>query len=308
MSQSRAWVFTDNVTERYEDDLQLKWPEFPRHIRYVVWQLEAAPTTGQLHYQGYMQMLIPTRLNWMKQVLPGARFAVAEGSLEENQRYCKRDDKRVEGDGTGPWEYGKPTKQGGRSDLEAIAIDVLAGMSMRDIAIDHPSDYIRYHRGLWAFRDITVEPAKRDGFMALALVGRPGTGKSRYVSDRHGGRGNCWLEDDKAGWMGDYVDEKTIVFDEFMGNFPLGSILRLVSQAPFVQRIKGGHRHVTADRVVFTSNTNPKDWYPESAAWARRVDEPWFITIEVDELSTVEEIEDRIKAATIGEGERTEDD
>ena len=50
-------------------------------------------------------------------------------------------------------------KQGKRSDLEAVAEDVRSGMSLDDVAREHPVSYIRYHKGIAALQT-KIAPAK----------------------------------------------------------------------------------------------------------------------------------------------------
>lgn len=293
--QARGFCFTDF---KVDVNLMDKWPEYV-HVKYAVWQKEVSPTTGREHYQGYVQFDRPTRMSAVASILPGAHLEKAMGTAQANKEYCTKEDSRIEG----PWEYGKMSTQGERSDLDDFARQIDEGVPMSLIASEHKSTYIRYSRGLWDYRSITRRPVARPGLRVIYLWGEPGVGKSRWAAERCTGADCSWIEDNAHGWGGFYADERYIIFDEFRGSMPLNSMLTLVSQAPYSIPVKGGFRAINADRIVFTSNTRPEDVYPTSRAWARRCREVWFWSVEVPNISTPEEIDVLVNKAMEAAGD-----
>ena len=94
--------------------------------------------------------------------------------------------------------------------------------------------------------------------------GRTGTGKTTYCIENH--RSAYWPVDTR--WFDGYNGEDTIVFDEFRGrqldepnSLSLANLLRLLDRGPFLAPVKGGFVHIRADKFIFTSNIDPKDWY-----------------------------------------------
>lgn len=103
-SSSRTWTFTHFA---WEDPLEICEAAFMAHCKYVVFQKEAAPTTGREHYQGYLYLnghngLARNTLISRIPCLRGANLQVALGSPVDNKRYCTKEESRVDG----PWEFG----------------------------------------------------------------------------------------------------------------------------------------------------------------------------------------------------------
>lgn len=81
-------------------------------VKYAVVQLEKAPDTGKLHFQGYMQLPKPMRIPGAKRLLEcdSAHLEPRKGTREQAADYCKKPESRVDG----PWEYGLKSSQGVR--------------------------------------------------------------------------------------------------------------------------------------------------------------------------------------------------
>lgn len=116
--------------------------------------------------------------------------------------------------------------------------------------------------------------------MVIWLWGEPRSGKSTWVTDHFMDTDDFptfWADDDKEGWLGDYQDQETIVFNEFRGLMPLQKMLKLVDHAPLnytkIKNIK--QRPMLATTFVFTSNHEPAHYYDDTA-WLARTAEPWF--------------------------------
>lgn len=113
-SRHRCWVFTWNNPPMVLIDWEVLGTPLNRST-YLVYQLEAAATTGTLHYQGYVCFKQGVTLNAMRRDFPGARLAPAKGTPEKNFTYCTKDDPTYI---DGPWEHGvKPVGQGQRTDI-----------------------------------------------------------------------------------------------------------------------------------------------------------------------------------------------
>lgn len=69
-----------------------------------VFQKEAAPTTGRLHFQGRISLKVKNRSTW--QILPGV-FTTPEHDSESSEFYCMKPDSRIEG----PWSDRDPKAQ-----------------------------------------------------------------------------------------------------------------------------------------------------------------------------------------------------
>lgn len=253
MSRLRNGLFTLQVSS--EEQLRVLDPTLWPHARYAVWQLEMAPTTGQLHYQGYVEFDTTMSLSTLQQLdgLEGAHWESRRGTAEQASDYCEKEETRVDG----PWHFGVRSSQGKRSDLVRVAERIRAGDSLVRIAEEDPATVIRYQRGFSWYASLHAR--QRNWPMEiLVLVGPSGCGKSRYAMENFPGA--YWKPPGQ--WWPGYQGEETVVLDEFYGSsMPFGELLRLCDRYPLTVETKGGHCAFTSKRLVFTSNQHPKDWY-----------------------------------------------
>ena len=118
-------------------------------VKYAIWQLESAPSTSQIHLQGYVELYKKQRLSFVKKILPTAHLEPRLGSREQARDYCSKQQTRLQNIPAGPWEFGEfipGPGQGTRSDLGML--DYLMG------ELDHGrityDDIFNHYRLLWA--------------------------------------------------------------------------------------------------------------------------------------------------------------
>ena len=71
-----------------------------------------------------------------------------------------------------------------------------------------------------------------------------------------------------------YSGQQTIVLDDYMSQVPFEDIKTLTGFAPVSYQTKGDVVQVLAKKWVFSSCTEPLDWYVDPyGEWARRVRE-----------------------------------
>lgn len=238
-------------------------------IKYIIWQIEAAPTTGKLHAQGYLELVNPMSFSAIKKRLgdPQAHLEARKGTPQEAADYCSKEETRVEG----PFEYGEISKQGKRSDLESVVAMVEEKTPLSEIAASAPHQFIKFHKGIIALRHALDEPKPRKKPEIYFIFGEPGTGKSRWAFENYP---NAFRASDNSyGWFDGYDQHETVIFDDFYGQFPLQLMLNLLDYYPLRLPIKGGYVTVHAHRFIFTSNNPPEQMYIRSEAFMRRVSE-----------------------------------
>lgn len=270
-SRVRNWVFVWNNPDF--NDL-----EFPDYVSYAFWQREIGESKTE-HLQGYLQCSRAVDLGTLKKWNKSMHFEPAGGDLEENKVYCSKEEGRL----AGPWEYGQPKRQGKRTDLDTVAEQIREGKAVVDVADLFPSQYIRYYRGIERYKSLRGAPL-RPNLRVIIYWGESGSGKTGRADWEFPPPGACKVRDNPSGWMGNYLDQETIIFDEFAsegrGRMPLDIILQLCSHGRVVLDVKGGHCNVYADTIVFTSNYSPDQWY-DAPAWQRRLGEPWCQIVEM---------------------------
>jgi len=94
---SRHYVFTVNSKPRdFYDDMTAIFLTNQPDMTYICGQLELA-STGQIHFQGYVQLKEKRGLKWLKnQLNQTAHFEVKRGTNEQARDYCKKPETRVE--------------------------------------------------------------------------------------------------------------------------------------------------------------------------------------------------------------------
>jgi len=279
--QLRRWCFT--IWDK-DDGTPWEFPQvLPDRVSMMVAQREVG-SENKAHWQGYVQMLSPTRMLGVKNAL-ACNWAHLEGSVgspEDNIRYCSKccsecfengkdytDDQCSECDRIdGPYLLGRVNTQGKRNDLLDVAlICVDYGLQA---AIEHsPVMYIRYSRGIerYHWRVARWRRIAR-GYMPpkiLVLCGATEAGKSRLVYDMYGYENvydGCELSGNNGeGWWDGYEGQKVVLLEEFYGQLRYGKLLKLLDGYPNQVSTKGGHAMLENTVWCITSNKTPSEWY-----------------------------------------------
>lgn len=245
-ARSRAWCFTINNPDSK--------PSFDGKQEYLVYQLERG-LEGTEHYQGFVYFKQPKAFSQMKKWLPTAHLEVAK-SISGSIEYCQKADTRIDG----PWESGEKPQQGRRSDLEAVAEQVLEGVPVRELARSNATAFVRYHRGLQALRAATATP--RSALTeCVCIVGPTNVGKTTWVLEQYP---KAYWKPPLSKWWDNYDQEDVVVIDEFTGWLPIEFMLRLLDRTPLLVENKGGVVNFAATKVFLLSNKYPEEWYPEN--------------------------------------------
>lgn len=263
MSQLKYWCFTSyNLNAEFTE-----WESLPDAVTYLIYQEEICPETRKRHLQGYVEFDRSYRMQRVKQILGtyGVHLESRKGSSQDAADYCRKQDSRVE-DGI-QVELGtrSKTNQGHRSDLDSAARLLLGGGSISELMQEHPSTFVRYHRGFenMYFR-VNKQSSKRwRDVRILVLWGDTGTGKTRTAIELaaiHGG-GYYKLGQSDRLWLDGYEGERTLILDDFYGWIQHGTLLVMLDGHDWRGPTKGGHIWANWDRVVITSNKSPEEWY-----------------------------------------------
>lgn len=159
------------------------------------------------------------------------------------------------------------------------------GYDEKRIANEYPRAFIMYWRGLRQFANALSSSTKRHWKTTVHVyVGEPGTGKSKYASERGGDRS---YYKPRGIWWDGYAGESTIIIDDFYGWIKYDEMLRLCDEYPHKVEIKGGYVEFIAKDIYITSNKYIKEWYKfnyfNENALLRRVNEYKEFYIENDE-------------------------
>lgn len=268
-SLAKHWCFTyNNPTETpqlFQQAIDDGWDS-----EYCSFQEEMSDS-GTPHYQGYVEFKTRKRLTQLKKLPHGAtiHWETRKGSRQEARDYSQKDETRV----SGPYEIGifPSSAQGKRSDL-LTACDTLRTAGLRAVAQEHPSTFVRYHRGLRAL--LNIETPTRDAPPTVTLLyGPPDCGKTRHVREAET-PDDLWCAPPDAAmrWFDGYVGQPAALFDDFDGKaskVPLTSTLQTLDRYAIREPIKGDYCPWNPSRIYVTTNYHPKEWYDFTARAAQ---------------------------------------
>lgn len=257
LQRIRGHRFTiNNPTE--EDREQVLSLQKEKHFKYLIFQLEEGENKTP-HFQGYVNwsekktLLSTTRLLKRGHILPG------HASPKSNRDYATKLIGRLDG----PWEFGDCPAPGKRSDLEDAAETLKSTGSLKRVAEEHPTAFIKFYRGLEVYKN-TIVPTKPRDFLTELYVfyGDPGTGKS-WTAHEISKSDIYPLSFGNSGiWWDGYEGQSFVLIDEFKSNLPLGTLKRLADRYPVKVDRKGlTSVEFTSRTLVITTNIDPSDWY-----------------------------------------------
>lgn len=265
-AKSRNWVWTlNNPTEeerRYFEGLSTP----PRGIQYLIFQEECAPSTGTIHFQGYLELSQCNKMSWLiNNFNPRAAYDVRRGTQEEAIAYCRKTETRVEG-GLSK-ELGQ-RRAGATSTAEKKKqrIEALDAIRQKRLKLSDCDSELMLNQGfLTAARHLTstmLGPYRPD-IEIVTIVGTTGIGKS-YCAYKIGGDSIITYQGN--GWFGGADSQgDVLLFDEFTGQIPLHIFLQLLDPYPNQLPVKGGFFPAHFTKVIITSNVRPENWWKNDA-------------------------------------------
>jgi len=254
-TQSRNWVFTWNNPD-YDAEQPNVWPD----VKYAVWQHEVG-ASGTPHYQGYVMFTSNKRMSWLKANMPHvSHWEPRAGTHEEAKAYCTKEDTRTHG----PFEYGTEPQQGKRSDLAEVA-EYTKTHTTKEVAEAFPSLFIRYNRGLMAYRNVVKFTERPDDTKTELIIywGVRGSGKSHMAKALYPGYYSLMRPRTKDGgcWWDGYEQQDTVLIDEFFGWLSPDLLCRLNDKGKAQVETKFGFVPFNSKRIVITSNQDPWHWW-----------------------------------------------
>lgn len=252
--------------------------EIHSDIRYLVWQYEVCPKSGNLHIQGYAELRVSIKRKQFQSLLNTKQHNYGKfhckpryKTRDHAREYCMKSKSRALFC-LGPIELGLwERKQGYRNDLIDVWEAIRQGLNWQDISEKYTDTFVKYHSGIKAAcsaRDYKkYKHLRRPNLKCYVYWGASGVGKTylaakmtEFEMDKdtyilsQGNGGNLWLDN--------YNYEKRLVIDEFdYGWIQWASLLRLLNPDPNQFNTKGGHVYPAWEEVIITSNHAPHTWY-----------------------------------------------
>lgn len=221
-------------------------------------QLESAPSTGYLHFQGALQCTNKRSFIFIQKQYKFEFLAPMRGTVQQAFGYAQKQDTRIEG----PWLFGNPCDMNKPNSFAEYVKAVTSGMSNKELWAQHPNARARYPGVLVDYR-ASFKPKRTQDLEVYVLFGGAGTGKTRAVQAMYPdayvvpySRQGIWLTHLA-------IDADVVVLEDFDGNLPLKQFNRLVDRYAEQVEVKHGHVWWLPNIIFLTSNTPPQAWYPE---------------------------------------------
>lgn len=258
-------------------------------LRYLLFSLEVAPTTGTPHIQGFVCFKTATMRQAAQRALADSedkevwkRYILypARGDIQSQLDYISKDGKQeIE-------EFGTRPKAGMRSDLIDLKAMVESGTALSEIA-GCCTNYqqIRYVEALAGYRPhpLKVPPT------IMWIHGNTGVGKSRLAQElalrQVGGKQDkIWKSSKDLTWFCGYTGQEAAIIDDFRGACSsFHWLLRLLDVNPVFVPVKGSQVYWNPSLIIITSSYLPQDCYPniteDMEQLTRRLDSVWKLEI-----------------------------
>lgn len=267
-TQHPNWLFTYNygsTGQPSKTDVEQWWDDICQKAHWAVAGWESAPTTGQLHLQGYVQWVGKRRLTELKRHRFGntVSWRVARGDEESNYIYCtKEGDFLTYGDEPRIINGGMREKKRWKQTLDWI----------KDNQIDlvDPQLQITQCRNIEFLRR---KYAKRPGDLvygmkhATWIYGPSGSGKSREARKRM--EGKTWYDKSQNKWWDYYEDEDFVLIDDLEkenAKCLIAFMKRWFDVYPFVAEVKQGMaKYLRPKNFIITANWHPHEIFGDIA-------------------------------------------
>ncbi len=249
-TRARGWCWTWN---NYTDaDVSRLGTQSRDNVSYIIWGKEVGEQ-GTRHLQGFVRFGTLKTMSQVKEYLGSTTIHLEKqlGTSHQAAEYCRKD-----GEVT---EFGEPpVGQGKRSDLETIKHWIDEGEEEEKIAEEAFGSWVRYRKSFTAYRELKRRDTRVSAPEVKVIWGPTGTGKTRMV---HQALGTLWnWPGDK--WFDGYRGQDNALFDDYEGEIPFRTLLRLLDRYPMQVPVKGGFVWWTPKTIWITSNKPIHEWYP----------------------------------------------
>lgn len=272
-SKYRNVVYTFN---NYTDDDIAHLKKIP--ARYHVMGFECGDQKSTPHIQGFIMLQKQLRHSQVQALLKKNHFEAMRSSAYSADAYCRKgiqshkewEELGVDGPNYGKdakvWSEGEMSTQGKRTDLQRLHEAIFKEKkSYYEICQEHPS-ILRYANSVRALihrRDTRVKQPYTD-MKVIVIWGPSGYGKTLRAFEIDPNYFTPSIEGQRCWWDGyDPEFHNTILFDDYYGQVPYDTFLRLLHGWSTQLPVKGSTIQKKYSTVVITSNNPPETWYPD---------------------------------------------
>lgn len=250
--KSRRYCFTiHNYTKK--DLVQFnKLAESLEKHRYICYGLEVAPDTGTQHIQGYIELNQAQRFTFLQNYFNFTRngklnkfhIEIANGTVEENKKYCQKDGKFH--------EFGEPSFQGKRTDMIEIKDLVRDNPKQVNSIIDEHCNNPQQFQFAQRLHSLYLQPRDPNYPPKVYWIsGKSGVGKTSLVYKTFSDV--CSVSSYK--WLGtNYNQNECFLLDDFRPDcISFELLLKVTDRYPMDIEFKGGFIALSSPFIVITS-------------------------------------------------------
>lgn len=267
--QSKRWCFTwNNYTDaalQFLSDVDCSYLIFGKEVG----------DSGTPHLQGFFTMVNKTSIVGLRKIGFTCHLEPAKGTSLQAAEYCKK-----ENDFT---EFGTPPSPGKRTDLEAVAELVKAGVPISTIADEHPSTYMKYGRGIRDLALVLAKPYAHPGVRGLWVHGPPGTGKSHACRELHP---FCFLKS-QSKWFDGYNGEHSILLDDLDSDCLAHHLKIWADRYPCSGETKGGTVALQHRIFMVTSNFSPEELFDDKPQFLEAIKRRFKVVYKGDRATLI---------------------
>ncbi len=261
------------------------WEEMPPGVRFLTWQKEKVTRE---HLQVFVEFDMNKTVSACRAVFGGGFWKPAKNtakSVEFCTLYCRKccnacfkglvctGLERLDG----PWTLGKSTSQGKRTEVDRLASAVVK-TNYEAAFLKYPGTAMKFPTGAKEYQRILSKRNRGEAFRPpriLTVIGAAG-GTKTAMRDMFRGYFDpdddyeqrlfskpfaAHIQDPEAPWWAGYVDQDTVVLDDFYGQLKYSYFIKLIDGWPRTEAIKNGHVVLNNRYWVITSNAMPWNWY-----------------------------------------------
>lgn len=169
--------------------------------------------------------------------------------------------------------------------LQEVKEKIKSGAGVQQLMDECMVAFARYPKFCQQYAALQ-KPKIRDDLKVILLYGKPDAGKTYYAYNKYPDLYSIPVKSGSTLWFSGYDREKTVLIDDFAGEFRLTELLRLLDKYPIQVENKGGHCWFCPENIIITSNVSWEDWYDygkrqdSKKALQRRISEFYYCTFE----------------------------
>lgn len=227
------------------------------HCQCACFQIESAPSTGYIHFQGYFELTIKKRYSWIQNNIRHFEYLMPrKGTSAQAWAYSSKQETRL----FGPYQFGCPAPVEDKIKLEAMVNLAITGASPLELFQLSPALYTRNVRNIEAVCSrVCVPKGFRPEQEVILIYGEPGTGKTRLFSEQFPNHYRIPVSKDL--WWDNYRGDKQVLIDDFSGNLQLKDLLQILDKYSIQVPTKGSFTWFYPEIIGITTNVHPLDWY-----------------------------------------------